>query len=172
MFRNLSSTHRSSASHRLVLALSIVCLVVACAPPGQQGGQVGEEEREEIRQLLEAYLPAVGQAYAERDASLVGEWAVPKEVARIELRIEELEAKGQVYEPEFQSLEIEGISTWNYANAFVTTLEAWDVSSYTLGTRQLVNQVEDQRSRVKYQLKRDGDGWVVLYRELAETLDG
>ena len=121
--------------------------------------------------MLQAYLPKLGQAYASRDTSILEGIAVPKEMARIQLRTEELTATGQVYEPELKKVTVEDISVWNYANAFVTTFEVWDVRSFTLGTHLLVNESLDQRNRVKYQMKRKRDGWVVLYRELDQTFD-
>jgi len=66
---------------------------------------------------------------------------------------------------------VESVSTWKHSNAFVTTVETWDVRSYTLGDHILLSEVTDQRNRVKYQLKRKDRGWVVLYRELAEALE-
>ncbi|MDA8016846.1 MAG: ARC6/PARC6 family protein [Thermoanaerobaculia bacterium] len=154
---------------KLVLGLAFWALAVGlagCSPPGAE-----EIDKSEVRTLLEAYLPKLGEAYAQADPSVLEPWAVPKEVARIELRIGELEANGQVYEPVFQSLEVVSISPWNYSNAFVTTIEIWDVSAYTMGSRRLVNQALGQKSRVKYQLKRRDDSWVVLYRELEQTLE-
>ncbi|MEM8994258.1 MAG: IMS domain-containing protein [Acidobacteriota bacterium] len=152
-----------------LLAVLLATLLVGCgaaAPPSEEVSQA------EIQTMLEAYLPVLGTAYGERNPKLIEEWAVPKERARIQLRIEELTAKGQVYEPIFQSVTVESVSVWNYSNAYASTVEVWDVSAYTLGSnKQLVNQSLGQRSRVKYQLKRKDDGWVVLYRELEQTSD-
>ena len=94
-----------------------------------------------------------------------------KLAAKMDRAIEELEARGQVYEPGFKSVTVENISVWNYSNAFVTTVEVWDVRAFTLGTHMQVNESLDQRSRVKYQMKRKGDGWSILYRELEKTSD-
>lgn len=137
----------------------------AAAPPSEEVNQA------EIQTMLEAYLPMLGQAYAEQNPSLLEGFAVPKEQARIQLRVEELAAQGQVYKPIFKTVTVESVSVWNYSNAYASTVEVWDVSAYTLSGEQLVNQSLDQRSRVKYQLKRKDDGWVVLYRELEQTSD-
>ena len=156
-----------SVGTAMALALSVLVCLGGCSvgPPSE------EVDKGEIQAMLESYLPRLGRAYAERDPSLLGEQAVPKEHARIQLRIEELEANGQVYEPIFESVTVESVTVWNYSNAYATTVEVWDVSAYTLGSRQLVTQSLDQRSRVKYQLKRKDDGWIVLYRELDQTSD-
>ncbi|MEM1180736.1 MAG: IMS domain-containing protein [Acidobacteriota bacterium] len=154
-------------------ALGLLCALLAmnlvgcgaAAPPTEEVSQA------EIQTMLEAYLPVLGTAYAERNPKLIADYAVPKEQARIQLRIEELTAKGQIYEPIFSSVTVESVSVWNYSNAYASTVEVWDVSAYTLGSKQLVNQSLGQRSRVKYQLKRKDDGWVVLYRELEQTSD-
>ncbi len=157
--------------YRFLLSASLLCLLLVTASCGPAGTPSEEVDKAEIQEVLEAYLPVLGQAYANGSTSSLEPWAVPKEQARIQLRIEELEARGQVYEPEFKSVTVENISVWNYSNAFVTTVEVWDVRAYTLGTRMVINESLDQRSRVKYQMKRKGEGWSILYRELEKTSD-
>lgn len=149
----------------------LLCLLLTTISCGPASAPSEEVDKAEIQQVLEAYLPVLGKAYANGSTSSLEPWAVPKEQARIRLRIDELEARGQVYEPELKSVTVENISVWNYSNAFVTTVEVWDVRAYTLGTRMVVNESLDQRSRVKYQMKRKGDGWSILYRELEKTSD-
>ena len=151
-----------------VLALLLVALTGAGC---METGGDPQVDRQEIEAVLRDYLPKLGQAYATRDMSLLEGLAVPKEMARISLRTEELAATGRVYEPEFQEVTVEDISVWNYSNAFVTTLEVWDVRSFTLGTHLKVNESLGQRNRVKYQMKRKEGGWVILYRELDQTFD-
>jgi ARC6-like, IMS domain len=152
---------------RTCAALCLLLLAAGCSPPGENP----EVDRGEIEQMLRDYLPKLGAAYAEEDPTILEEFAVPKEVARISLRIEELRDQGRVYEPEFQQVTVEDVSVWNYANAFVSTLEVWDVRSFTIGSHVLVQESLGQRSRVKYQLKRKDGSWVILYRELAQTLE-
>lgn len=117
--------------------------------------------------MLRQYLPRLGEAYARQDPTLLEDFAVPKEIARIQLRIDELDQRGEVYEPEFREVTVEDVSVWNYANAFITTFEVWDVRSFTVGSHMLIQEVVGQRSRVKYQLKRKDGSWVILYRELS-----
>ncbi len=165
-FRNMRN-HRQRAN-RLLIALLLVSLpVVGC------GGPDGDPQvnREEIESVLRDYLPKLGQAYAKRDTSILEGLAVPKEMARISLRTEELKETGRVYEPEFKEVTVEDVSVWNYSNAFVTTLEVWDVRSFTLGTHIQVNESLGQRNRVKYQMKRKEGSWVILYRELDQTFE-
>lgn len=152
---------------RSALGLVLILLAGGCAPPGDNP----EVDRGEIELMLRDYLPKLGSAYADRDPAILEDQAVPKEIARIRLRIEELSEQGRVYEPEFKEVTVEDISVWNYSNAFVTSLEVWDVRSFTVGAHVLVQESLGQRSRVKYQLKRKDGSWVILYRELAETLE-
>ncbi|MEM6797170.1 MAG: hypothetical protein AAF725_24570 [Acidobacteriota bacterium] len=157
---------RSGRLGALALGL-LILLLVGCGAAAPEP----EVDQAEIQEMLEDYLPRLGRAYGERNPKLLADLAVPKEQARIQLRIQELEDKGQIYEPIFQTVTVESVSVWGYSNAYATTLEEWDVSAYTLGSRQLVNQSLGQRSRVKYQLKRKDEGWVVLYRELEQAFD-
>ncbi len=158
---------------RLLPIVSLAAwLMIAMSITGCGAGGGGPDvDRQEIETVLRDYLPKLGQAYATRDTSILEGYAVPKEMARIQLRTDELKSTGRVYEPEFKEVTVEDISVWNYANAFVTTLEVWDVRSFTLGTHLLVNESLGQRNRVKYQVKRKGDAWVILYRELDQTYD-
>lgn len=152
-----------------LLLLVAVSLVVACSgPAGESKTQV---QREEFEIFLADYLPRLGKAYAERDPSLLEGMAVAKELAKIEARTTELSAAGRVYVPELVQLTVEDFTIWNHSNAFVSTFEVWDVRSYTVGTDILLQESLGQRNRVKYQLKRRDEGWVVLYRELGETID-
>ncbi len=151
----------------MIAVLTLAWLAVGCGEIGSDP----EVDRQEIESMLRDYLPKLGQAYGSRDTSILEGLAVPKEMARIDLRTEELTTTGRVYEPEFKEVTVEDVSVWNYSNAFVTTLEVWDVRSFTLGTHLQVNESLGQRNRVKYQMKRKGEGWVILYRELDQTFD-
>lgn len=166
-----ASARLRSGTLRLCMGFLLVVFALTTIGCDSSGGGGEEVDKAEIQKVLDEYLPVLGQAYAERNPKLLEPWAVPKEQARIQLRIEELEARGQVYEPGFKSVTVENVSVWNYSNAFVTTVEVWDVKAFTLGTHMLVNESLDQRSRVKYQLKRKDEGWSILYRELEKTSD-
>jgi hypothetical protein len=150
---------------RLIAVLLLLACVFGCS-----GAEDQVDLKPEVQKLLEGYLPTLGDAYRQRNPELLT-LAVPKEKARIGQRIDELAGAGQVLEPKFKSVTVESISVWNHANAFVTTVEVWDVRSFSAGSYTLLKEQVDQRSRVKYQLKRDGETWNVLYRELAENLN-
>lgn len=164
------------ARHRSLLSLGFLVLLAFLPTACSKGpGEPSQDElRAEVQKLLEtSYCPKLGQAYATGDVAVLETVTVPKELSRISRRIEELADEGRTYEPSFKQVTVESVSTWNYSNAFATTLEVWDVRSYSIGSsRQLINEQIGQRSRVKYQLKRqDSDNsWIVLYRELAESL--
>jgi hypothetical protein len=165
--------HRPAGSPSRGLALLFACLLLAAGlltGCGRSAEDI-EVDRQEIEDFLRIYLPKLGEAYAQRDAALLEGLAVPKEMSRIELRTRELTERGQVYEPTFQEVTVESVSVWNHSNALITTFEVWDVRSFTLGTHLQVTESLGQKNRVKYQLKREGDSWLVLYRELAETID-
>jgi len=142
-------------------------LVVALAGCG------GAEKREaadtsSIEAALREYLPKLAEAYAGADASVLEGLAAPKEMARIGKRIDELQAQGRTLEPEFLELEVEKVDVWGYANAFVNTVEIWDIRSYATGTHQEVGKDLGKSNRVKYQFKREGDRWLVLYRTISD----
>ncbi len=60
---------------------------------------------------------------------------------------------------------------WSVANAYVTTVEVWDIRTYAAGSDNVVRQALDQRNRVKYQLRRENGRWRVFWRQLVKTYD-
>jgi hypothetical protein len=168
-----------SLPYRSTPRLGLFCaaaLLAAVALGVLTGCGVAAEVRSEadeaaIEAAVHKYLPLLSDAYSTGNLKALREVAVPKEVARVQFRLEELEEQGRRFEPQFKYLVVEGISTWKHSNAFVTTVEVWDVRSYTLGSHTLQSEVIGQSNRVKYQLKLKDEGWMVLYRELDQTLD-
>ena len=144
---------------RFVLSL-ILLAAVACG---------SAEERQQvdtasIQQALETYLPLLGRAYATGDLEPLEGLAAQKEIAAIAKRINDLAEQGRVLEPTFRKLTIEEVKVFNYANAYVTTVEVWDLRSLSTGLREQLAEEVAQSNRVKYQLKREGDSWKVLFR--------
>ncbi len=121
-----------------------------------------------MRAALELYLPRLGEAYATGDLEPLRGLAAEKEIAAIEKRIIDLAASGRVLEPTFRTLTVEDVTVFNYANAYVTTVEVWDLRSLATGSRQPLAEEIGQSNRVKYQLKREGDSWRVLFRTIQE----
>ena len=68
----------------------------------------------------------------------------------------------------FRQLTIEDVNVWNYSNAYATTHEVWDLVVYATGSEQILAEEYEQPNRVKYQLKREGDKWHVLFRTIQE----
>ena len=130
-----------------------------------------EAAKAEVEAAIRAYLPKLAEAYATSNTQPLEGLAVDKEIARVSLRISELYDEGKIYRPVFKEMTIEGLSVWRYSNAFATTVEVWDVSSFALGSDVKLGDVADQRNRVKYQLKRKDTGWVILYRDLDQSLE-
>lgn len=143
-----------------LVALVAFAGLAACGP--------SEEEQAADSKALEAtireYLPRLAEAYSSGDAEVLEGIAAPKEVARVQKQIDELAGRGRILEPEFRELKLEKFEVWGYANAFVNTVEIWDIRSYSTGGHQQIGESIGESNRVKYQLKRDGDQWLVLYR--------
>lgn len=150
---------------RLLLSVLLLLAVVACA----EDEGPSEATRTEIRELLEAYLPRLGEAYATEKAEVVDGLAAAREVAAIKKRLRDIRLEGRRLEPTFQSLSIEEIKIWGYANAYVTTNEIWDIRTFATGADTMLTEQLSERNRVKYQLKRIDGQWTVLGRFL---LDG
>lgn len=149
----------------VAVAAGVWLLAAACGPSAVEREAA---DREEIQALLEDYLPELGRAYTEQDADLIAPWVAPKEIARVNQRIEELYGIGSVLEPVFHRVAVEDLQVWNNSNAFVTTVETWDVLRYATGTMELIGEDVDQTQRVRYQMKRENGAWKVLYRTIEE----
>ena len=156
------------AARLIAVLLVMLVLVVGC----DSSKGPSPEDSAAIEKMLLEYLPLLGQAYATGDLGILRPYAVEKEVARLYKAIGDLMSQeNRVVEPTLQSLTVEQITVWNYANAFVTTIEVWDLKVLASGTDRITSEVAGQRNRVRYQLKRRDDGWKVLYREIETTFD-
>lgn len=153
------------------LAVALTCLVamslVACGAE-----TVSEVDEAAIHETLAEYLPRLSEAYATGNVEVLRDFAAEKELAIVYKRIDDLmNEEGRVVEPTLESFEIEDINQWNYSNAFVTTLEVWDLKVMVSGSDQVTSQRQGQRNRVKYQLKRRGDKWQILWRSVQATFE-
>jgi len=150
---------------RGVTTLILTFLVCAACGPSAERQEVN---RDEIKADLEVYLPLLGEAYATGNLEPLREWAVEKEMSRVMKRLDDLVAQGRRLVPTFRQITIEDVNVWNYSNAFVTTVEVWDLQILATGTENVLAEELGQRNRVKYQLKREEDHWRVLFRTIQE----
>jgi predicted lipid-binding transport protein (Tim44 family) len=139
---------------------------LACAPSVEDQAA----DRAAVQALLEAYLPALAQAYATGDADALAGMAAPKEMASVEKRVLDLAKEGRVLQPTFKSVTVEAVDRYQHSNAFVNTVEVWDLRVTSAGSDRVLSEELDQTSRARYQLKRTDEGdWLVLYRELVRA---
>ena len=151
-----------SRSSRVALLLPI--LLLACGPSPERKAA----EQAKIDALLKDYLPKLAQAYAAQDAQVLKPLAAEKEIASVAKRVSDLAAQGRVLRPTLRSFTIEDLELWNVTNAYVTTLEIWDLHVFASGTDTELSKELEQSNRVKYQLKREDGRWIVLYRTILE----
>jgi hypothetical protein len=147
-----------------VAAILLLLSSVACT--SEESREI--QAREEITRMLEEYLPVLAESYRSRDPLLLRDWVADKEIARIHKRIEEFAAQGRALEPHFRNVTVEDVRVWGHANAYVTTVELWDIRSVALGSGVVFQEVENQPNRVRYQMKKDEGRWRVLFRTIAE----
>lgn len=149
----------------LILGLASVGGLVACGPSAEKV----EVERSEVEADLAAYLPLLARAYATGEVEPLRPHAAEKELARIAMRVEELADEGKVLRPEFHSVTVESVNSWSVSQAFATTVEVWDLRLYALGSEdRLLSEAVGEATRVKYQIRHDGERWRVLARQIEE----
>ena len=144
--------------------LGLLFIVVAQLGCGGSNAEQSAETKDEIQQYLENYLPVLAEAYATGDVRPLKGLAAQKEVAYVRKYLEKLADSGRILEPKFGRVTIEDFNIWNHSNAFVTTVEIWDVKLFATGSHTLLGEDIGRSDRVKYQLKRDDGRWRVLYR--------
>lgn len=149
----------------IVLVLLFGVVLTAC---GGAAGPKDEVSRQEIEDTLTSYLPLLGEAYASGDLEPLRPYAAEKEISRVFKRVQDLSYQGRTLVPTFRQLTIEDVNVWNYSNAYVTTHEVWDLVVYATGSENVLAEEYEQPNRVKYQLKREGDQWRVLFRTIQE----
>lgn len=133
--------------------------------------KVTDEDRQQLEATLREYLPLLSEAYDSGNIEPLRGLAAEREMARIHKRVSELADEGKVVEPTFRQLTVEDVQIWNHSNAFVTTVEVWDLRVFPIGSSTVLSEELNQSNRVKYQLKREGGEWQVLARELEQTLE-
>lgn len=153
---------------RLPAALLACVLPLVAAGCGGPSPEEQEADREVIHAFLEDYLPALAQAYRTGDVDVLDPYAAEKEQAAIAHRVNELAEQGEVLAPELVSVQVEDVTGWAEVNAYVTTVEVWNVRTYATGSENVVREELGQTNRVKYQLQRDAGRWRVFWREIQE----
>ena len=128
-------------------------------------------DREEIEAFLGEYLPRMAEAYRTGDTEPLAAYAAEKERDSIERMVRERAQQGTILAPELRSVEVEDVRTWQAVNAYVTTLETWNIRVLATGSESVVRE-EEQENRVKYQMKREDGRWRVFWRELEQAYTG
>jgi hypothetical protein len=148
-------------------ALAVALLLVAGCTSEQERTQVAKEEIRTV--LADGYLPRLAEIYGGANPQILEGWAAQKEISGIAKRVQELAQEGRSLQPELRAVTLEEVNVWSHSNAYVTTLEEWDLRVYNTGTRALLSEELGQHDRVKYQLKRTDTGaWIVLFRSRVE----
>ncbi len=167
-FAEMSHRPSFTSPRRVVLALALlVPLALSCG----SDTTAKPEDAAAVLAMLEEYLPRLALAYRNGSAEILEGYAAEKEIAGMNKRIRDLDRESRELSPTFKSVELEQVHIWGHANALATTLEVWDIEVYVAGTQNLLSSVENQSNRVRYQLLRVDDSWIVLFRELETTFE-
>lgn len=149
----------------LLFACALLLEASGCGGPSPEGQAA---DRESIEAFLEEYLPALAQAYRTGDVDVLDPYAAEKEQAAIARRVDDLGEHGEVLAPELVSVQVEDVTSWAEVNAYVTTVEVWNIRTYATGSENVVREELGQTNRVKYQLQRDAGRWRVFWREIQQ----
>lgn len=150
------------------LALLLVVAALSLTSCGPSKHEVATDKAE-IKATLEHYLPKLALAYSASDLNGLKGYAAEKEVAAVRKRVEDIAAQGRHLVPTFHSVTIEKIVVWGYANAYVTTVEVWDLKIYAAGTSTVLSQELEKSTRARYQLKKYDGHWHILFRTIVQS---
>jgi len=149
--------------------MAFVIVIIALSGCGPSEEKV-EIQRSDVEADLGEFLPLLAASYSDGNVERLRPYTAEKELARITLRVQELAAEGKVLAPEFQSVTVESVNAWSANQAFATTVEVWQIRLYTIGAeRRLITEVPPESSRVKYQIRFDGERWRVMARQIEEA---
>jgi len=156
---------RTSIQAFLALSLVLALGFAACGPSAEKI----EVQRSEVESDLAEFLPLLAKAYSDGDIETLRGHAAEKELARITKRVQELADQGKVLIPKFHSVTVESVNAWSQNQAFATTVEVWDLKLYALGADlRLLSETVQESTRVKYQIRHDGERWRVMARQIEE----
>ena len=151
---------------------AVVVLVLGCSGESRERGAApgSAEDRQEIRTMLERFLPALAAAYSSGDMEPLRPYAVERVLAYTQKRVTDIANQGMVLEANFDGLVIEDLRTWGNDFGIVNTLETWDLTYHPAGGGSVISDRPDTKSRVAYQVKKEGGQWRVFHRELKQEL--
>jgi hypothetical protein len=164
------------SARRLLGGLAAILAVAICSGCGGGGGEqdspaaASAADRQEIQRTLEEFLPLLAEAYATGDLEPLSPYAVERLRAYTAKRIDDLRGQGLVLRPRFHSLVIEDLKTWGNDFGVLTTLETWDLTYHAAGGDTVVSDRPAVKSRVVYQVKKEGGRWRLFHREMKQEL--
>jgi len=145
----------------LLAGLALLATLAACGPSAEET----EEDREAILEALETYNERLSQAYAFADPSVLEGIAATREINSVRTNIARVASEGKRIVSELEQLTIEDLNHYQASNAYVQTFEVWDIQVQAVGSDEVISRDRDQRSRVRYQVKREGGEWTVVWRQ-------
>lgn len=161
---------RRGAAGALLLPLLAALVLGAGACTSSDPEQV-QEASEEIRATLMEYLPKMAEAYRTGNVEPLEPYTTQKERAILKKSIREHRAAGREMDTELLELTVEDLNLQRGRKAYVITAELWAVTTYAVGTEQVLGQDPRQASRVRYQLNKvDGD-WIIYNRHRDPALN-
>ena len=163
--RRLRGVVTGGALMALTTLTALLLPLAGCGPSADRQ----QADREAIQKLLEGYLPALSNAYATGEVEGLAPFAAQKEVLSTKKRIDDLAKEGRELRPAFRQFTVEQVDRYQHSNAYVKTVETWDLRVFAAGSDRQISEQLDQHSRVTYQLKRTDDGWQILYRQLVQS---
>lgn len=153
---------RATTATTLLAACALAALALAGCRPSDEEVVVEEEA---LRATIDQYADRLSQAYAFTDASLLEPVAAAREVAAVHANVQQLADRGQRIATDLKELQVEEIGMSDLDNAYVQTFEVWEIRVMDLGSERVISVDQNQRNRVRYQLKRLDGEWKVLWRQ-------
>jgi|SRR5215208_4375195 len=140
------------------LPVALLCLAAALALGC--GPRTSDPEVHAVRTTIVRYNQRLVEAYRRRQPDLLEGVASPTEIARTSRLVSGLLARAQFMEARQDELKFEDVRV-SGANADADTKERWAYEHRALASPDAKVAAKEATYRLKYRLKRQGDGWVV-----------
>ena len=129
------------------------------------------EARAAIETTVRAYAEQMAAAYESQDATRLEGVATGREITGLTRRLNDLAGEGRRLSTTLEEIVFEEIDPYDATNATARTLERWDLRVVHADSGTVLSESLDQKNRVAYQLVRDRGRWLVMFRQLQQTVE-
>ncbi|MDT8318784.1 MAG: hypothetical protein RQ824_12475 [bacterium] len=132
----------------------ILLMLIGC-------GSFFDKDQAELKRVIRWYDDALVKVYRQLDIKPLDGLASEREMTRVKMMLVEFDRKRKIMESELVELKFIRISLENGNRAEVETREKWRYRYLGKGTNLVVKPWTDVEYRMKYEMVKSGNEWIV-----------